>query len=132
MDHIVVIGNGRHHLVGLVTVIRSRIEPLLEFAEINAAAPDEEFFQQRAVQELVRYEIETYGRDLAPHERIHNFTILPSALSIEGGELTPTLKLRRDSIQSRYAAVIDQLYYTSAEAAPRTTLNVKCVEVLTT
>ena len=43
-------------------------------------------------------------------EAIKEFRILPSDLSIEGGELTPTLKVKRSVVASKYASVIEEIY----------------------
>ncbi len=43
-------------------------------------------------------------------ETIKKFTILPEPFSVEGGELSPTLKMRRKAIASKYQAEIDALY----------------------
>jgi long-chain acyl-CoA synthetase len=48
----------------------------------------------------------------ARYEQIRKFAILSRELSIEGGELTPTLKVKRKEVDSRYAAVLDALYAT--------------------
>ena len=50
--------------------------------------------------------------ELAQFEKIKRFALLPSEMTIEGGELTPTLKLRRPVVEERWAAVIEQLYET--------------------
>jgi len=42
--------------------------------------------------------------------KIQKFTILPQDLSIEGGELTPTLKIKRAVLQSKYTAIIEKMY----------------------
>ena len=43
-------------------------------------------------------------------QRINNFTILPLEFSIEGGEYTPTMKLKRKIINEKYMAQIEGLY----------------------
>ncbi len=46
----------------------------------------------------------------ARYEQIRKFAILPNELSIDGGELTPTLKVKRKIVDAKYAAVLDALY----------------------
>jgi len=43
-------------------------------------------------------------------QRIQRFTILPLELSIDGGELTPTMKLKRKIINEKYKTAIESLY----------------------
>jgi long-chain acyl-CoA synthetase len=62
------------------------------------------------VQALFQQAIEAVNRDLAQFERIKKFALLPREFSIEQGELTPTLKVRRQVIGTRYREVIESLY----------------------
>ena len=48
--------------------------------------------------------------DLAQFEKIKRFALLPKEMSIESGELTPTMKVRRKIVEQRWAHVIEQLY----------------------
>jgi long-chain acyl-CoA synthetase len=54
--------------------------------------------------------VEEVNQPLAQYERIKNFAVLPGELTLEAGEVTPTLKVRRRVIDERYRAVIDALY----------------------
>ena len=55
-------------------------------------------------------QVETVNASLARYETIKKFVILPAELSIETGELTPTMKLKRRVVTQKYAAEIDSLY----------------------
>lgn len=59
------------------------------------------------VQRLIRREIANYSRDLAPFERVHRMALLPRELTIEAGELSPTLKLRRRVVEERFGPLLD-------------------------
>jgi len=48
--------------------------------------------------------------DLARYEKVKKIALLENELTIEGGELTPTLKVKRSVIDEMYRDVIDQLY----------------------
>jgi long-subunit acyl-CoA synthetase (AMP-forming) len=48
--------------------------------------------------------------------KIQKFAILPYDFSVEGGELTPTLKLRRDHVCNMYEGIIDEMYWEEKEA----------------
>ena len=54
--------------------------------------------------------IETLQQRLAPYEQIKRFTLLAHHFSMENGELTNTLKLRRGVVNKNYQAVIDKMY----------------------
>ena len=67
------------------------------------------------VQALYEGIVEQVNRNLARYERLKKVLVIAEELSIEDGTLTPTLKLRRRNLESRYKTEIDKLY---AEAAP--------------
>jgi long-chain acyl-CoA synthetase len=48
--------------------------------------------------------------DLAQFERVKKIHLFAAEFTIDGGELTPTLKVKRNVIESRYKELIDQLY----------------------
>ena len=93
----VVIGERRPYIVALLTLDPDEVE-----ASANGAA---------AVEELVANVNASLGRT----EQIKRFAILPRPLSVEEGELTPTLKVRRRVIEERYREEIDALYATPRE-----------------
>ncbi|MCX6539816.1 MAG: long-chain fatty acid--CoA ligase [Acidobacteria bacterium] len=69
------------------------------------------------VQALFQRVLDQINLELAQFEKIKRFALLPSEMTIEGGELTPTLKLRRSVVEERWAAVIEQLYATREPVA---------------
>jgi long-chain acyl-CoA synthetase len=90
----VVIGDGRPYLVALLVPEPDAVAGLS--ADEARAAFD------RAVADA--------NQDLAKFEQIKRYEVLPVAFSIEGGELTPTLKLKRRVIAQKYADAIERLY----------------------
>jgi long-chain acyl-CoA synthetase len=62
------------------------------------------------VRECVVSEVEAQTADLAAFERVHRVAILPRDLTIEDGELSPTLKVKRRVVEQRYAALIEAAY----------------------
>jgi len=65
---------------------------------------------------LIGAAVKRVNADLATHERIRRFTILPRELSLEEGELTPTMKVRRRIVNERYADRIEQMYLKTQRA----------------
>ena len=49
-------------------------------------------------------------KDLAPHEKIKKIALLNQEFTVEGGELTPTLKVRRKRVEEKYRELIAALY----------------------
>ena len=54
--------------------------------------------------------IATLQQQLAPYEQVKRFTLVPHHFSMENGELTNTLKIRRPIIYKNYMAEIDRMY----------------------
>ena len=66
--------------------------------------------EKPAIQELIGAEVERVNSNYAQVEQVKRFAILPHDLSQETGELTPTLKVKRNVVAEKYAEVIDSLY----------------------
>jgi len=62
-------------------------------------------------------EIDAYNAGKPHHEQIRAFTILPHDFTLADGEITPTMKLKRRVIQTRYHALIDRMYGEKPDAA---------------
>ena len=105
----VVLGDRRNYLAALLT-----LDPLRAPIEAEAAGSPYRDPKDLAGCEVFRAhlekQVEEVNRTLARYETIKRFTILPQELSIEAGELTPTLKLKRRVIHQNHAAEIERLY----------------------
>ncbi len=105
----VVVGDGRRYLAALLTLDAERVAAAA--AAAGSAAHDA---AEAAVCPLFRAalerEVEEVNARLARFETIKRFAILPKLLTVDAGELTPTLKLRRRVIYRHYAAEIEALY----------------------
>jgi len=62
------------------------------------------------VEQKMRVEIDEINETLEPHQRIKEFILLHEEWTIETGDLTPTMKLKRDKVQDKYAKDIGKLY----------------------
>ncbi len=62
------------------------------------------------VLEYFKKKVDEVTRELAPHEKIKKVALLDQEFSVEGGELTPTLKVRRKFVEDKHREVIDSLY----------------------
>ena len=114
-DHVIVIGNGRKHLVALVT-LNSRVVEIALRKNNQELRRDGSKRDGRDVKDIVCGEFDRLGLELPQYARVRNFAILGEPLSIDRGELTSSLKVRRRQVEDRYATVIDELY--AAEMQP--------------
>jgi long-chain acyl-CoA synthetase len=109
----VVVGDRRPYLIALLTLDAEEAPALaqqlgLEGLDVEAMAGDER------VRAEIQTAVDEVNTHVGPVEQIKRFELLPRDLSQEGGELTPTLKVKRNVVHDKYAGVIDEVY-----AAPR-------------
>jgi long-chain acyl-CoA synthetase len=55
-------------------------------------------------------EIDRRTEDLSPFEKVRKIAFLEREFTIDGGELTPTMKVRRSAIEKKFESAIDRLY----------------------
>jgi long-chain acyl-CoA synthetase len=104
----VMYGDRRPYPVALVTLDPEEIQP---WAKEKGLSEDiAELAKSDEVREMVEAEFDRANSNYAQVEQIKRFAILDHDLSIESGELTPTLKVKRNVINDRYADLFDELY----------------------
>jgi long-chain acyl-CoA synthetase len=103
----VVIGDRRPYLVALITLDP---EAVTRFAAEQGTLDEASAAESPVVREELEKHIEEVNTHFAPVQQIKRFHILPADLSQEGGELTPTLKLKRPIIAEKYDKEIEELY----------------------
>lgn len=103
----VCIGEQQRFLTGLITL---EPEAAQRFADANGLSVDE-LHDHPKLREALTEEIKTkVNTHFARVEQIRNFTVLPKDFSVEGGELTPTFKIKRAIVNKMYAGEIDKMY----------------------
>ena len=109
IEQVAVIGDGRKFISALVV---PNFEHLKEYAEKHHLnlSNNEELANSKEIHDMIEAHIADYQKDLAAFERIKHFIILPRPFSMEKGELTNTLKIKRAVINKRYAKLIDAIY----------------------
>jgi long-chain acyl-CoA synthetase len=102
----VVIGDRRKFLTALVTLDPEAAAAFAAKRGLRTAALNE----APEVKSEVQKAIDEVNQELARVETVKKFTILPAPFSIDAGELTPTLKVKRKVVSERYAAQIEAMY----------------------
>jgi len=105
----VLIGDRRKFIVALLVPDFPALEPRL--AALNRpGGTREELVVRSDVVALFREAVDAVNATLAPFETIKRFTLIPSEFTVSGGELTPTMKVKRRVVEERWRAAIDTLY----------------------
>jgi long-chain acyl-CoA synthetase len=103
-----VVGEGRRYLAALVTL---DAEAITGWAHTHAKLVDEEALASDPdVLAAVQAAIDSVNAQRSHAEWVRKFRVLPHDLTVAGGELTPTLKVKRSQVYAKYAEVIDELY----------------------
>jgi long-subunit acyl-CoA synthetase (AMP-forming) len=105
----VAVGDRRPYLVALLVIDPTRVEEEAGKAGSPARTPEEAAACPH-FRDHVERQVEGVNQGLARYEQIKKFALLPTELSIDGGELTPTMKLKRRVIHDKYGDVIESLY----------------------
>ncbi len=102
-----VVGSGRPHPAALVCPNWDllRIELTLP-----AEAPPETLAAREDVKAFVSRLVEKQTRELATFEQVRRVIVIPHEFSVEGGELSPAMKIKRRVVETRYAPAIDLAY----------------------
>jgi long-chain acyl-CoA synthetase len=105
----VAIGDRRPYVVALLTLDPARVAAEAEKAGSQARTP-EAAARCPVFRAYVERQVEAVNASLARYETIKKIALLPTELSVESGELTPTLKLKRRAIAETHRDVIEALY----------------------
>jgi len=105
----VIIGDKRKFLSCLII---PNFEKLSAWAEANGLAgrPMDQLVKEPRVLALFQTAIDKWNDGKAHEQLVHRFALLPKDLTIEDGELTPTLKVKRRVIDQHYKHLIDEMY----------------------
>jgi long-chain acyl-CoA synthetase len=110
IEQIMVIGDGQK-MPG--AIIQPSFEFIKEWAaihKIEIGTTNEEIIENKAVIERIQQEVDTFNTKFGNWERIKRFELTPDIWSIDGGQLTPTLKLKRKVVLEKYKGLYDRIY----------------------
>jgi long-chain acyl-CoA synthetase len=109
VSQVVLIGNGRKFPAALIVPDWERLESYAKLKGIKAKSRDE-FCRHPRIIDLFERQIAARTQDLAQYEKVKRIVLLNHELTVEGGELTPTLKVKRRVIDEKYRDLIDRIY----------------------
>jgi long-chain acyl-CoA synthetase len=108
VNQVVVIGDGRKFPAALIV---PQMEALRSYARRQGIVVEEsELIKRQEIIDLIEKEVESLTADLSQYEKIKAVLLLPRELTVEGGELTPTLKVKRRVVVEMNKGQIDRLY----------------------
>ena len=115
VNQIVLIGDRLPFVTALVTVNVASAEALKGMESLKGGKPEEVAVAPPVVNE-VQHAVARVNQQLAPFEQIRKFRVLQRDFSIESGELTPTMKVRRNRVLENHREIVSELYMGKEES----------------
>jgi long-chain acyl-CoA synthetase len=110
VSQVVVVGAGRKQPAALIVPDWDALKNALSASGSTLPPTRSEWRRDTAAIKLVQREVTALTAELADYERVRRVMLLLEEFSIDGGEMTPTLKVKRGVIDKKYGALIDELY----------------------
>jgi long-chain acyl-CoA synthetase len=113
IEQVMLVGERRNFISALIVPNFALLEDQLGLKHGSPMPSTEEIARHPEVYQLIDKEIQRLSVDLAQYERVRKFSLLGNEFSIESGELTPSLKIKRSFVLEKYSEVIEGMYLTS-------------------
>ena len=109
IEQIAIVADARHFVSALIVPCFESLEEYARSINLQYQCKSE-LLRNSRVKEFFEARIADLQKELTKFEQVKKFTLLPSAFSMELGELTPTMKLRRKIIEAKYQSEIEAMY----------------------
>jgi long-chain acyl-CoA synthetase len=117
VSQVVLVGDGRKFPAALIVPDWEALRAYAQHKGLDCRTPAD-FCRHPRVVDLLQRQVDSVTSDLSRFERVKRVALLEREMTVEGGELTPTLKVKRRVVNEKYKDVIDRLY-AEAEADAR-------------
>ncbi len=109
VSQVVLIGNERNFPAALVVPNFEQLENYAKIKHLDIKSPSE-FCSHPRIINLIERQIAELTKNLSHYEKVKKIALLENELTVEGGELTPTLKVKRRVVDEKYHDVIEKIY----------------------
>ncbi len=109
VEQAVVVGDKRKYVSALIVPDFERLRAWAREQGIPAGDKRELVADRRAV-DLIKADVNRLTRELADYEKVKRIALVADEFSVDGGELTPTLKVKRRVVEQKYGDLIESLY----------------------
>jgi long-chain acyl-CoA synthetase len=110
IEQIMVIGEGEKMPAALIQPNFDFIRDWIDDKENGVGKSEAEITNSEIVIKRIQKEVDKYNKNFGKWEQIKRFELTPEAWTIEGGHLTPTMKMKRDIIKGIYQDLYDKIY----------------------
>lgn len=117
IDQFVLIGDRRMFLTALIV---PDFEAVKEYADARKIPYEkvEDLVRDEEIYKMLDKEMDQFQKKLANYERVRKFVLLDRPFTIESGEITPSLKIKRKYVEERYQDLIEQMYQSLDKSVP--------------
>lgn len=109
VSQVVLIGNERKFPAALIVPNFEQLESYAHLKGLALGTP-REFCGNARIVNLLERQVAELTKNLSQYEKVKKVVLLENELTVEGGELTPTLKVKRRVVDEKYKSVIDKIY----------------------
>ncbi|MGC2238838.1 MAG: long-chain fatty acid--CoA ligase [Pyrinomonadaceae bacterium] len=109
VSQVVLVGNEKKFPAALVVPNFEQLASYAKLKNLDLKTP-KDFCESPRIVNLFEREVEKTTKDLAQYEKVKKLALLEKELTVEGGELTPTLKVKRRIVDEKYRAIIEKIY----------------------
>ncbi len=109
IEHCILIGDRREYCTALIAPNFDELVKLAEGFDISFESQNE-LISNKKVINFIKRDIDRLQQDLAKFERVRKFSLLSEPFTIENGELTPKLSVKRHVVERKFASLIDSMY----------------------
>ena len=109
VNQVILVGNGRKFPSALIVPDWEQLQSYAQLKGLEARTPADLIKHPRII-DLFERQVSSHTQELAQFEKVKRIALLERELTIEGGELTPTLKVKRRVVDEKYKDLIDRLY----------------------
>ena len=110
VNQVVLVGNGRKFAAALIVPNFEQLESYAKLENLQLKTQTD-FCRSLKIIELLEKEINSLTEKLSRYEKVKKIALLENELTVESGELTPTLKVKRRIVDEKYAKLIDEIYF---------------------
>ena len=110
VSQIVVVGDRRNYATALIGVDKEKLRDAFTVIGLSADCTVADLAKSIKVRELVQADIDVVNLKLAKYETIKKFFVCPEEFTIDGGLLTPSMKVKKKVALERYKAEVDAMY----------------------
>jgi long-chain acyl-CoA synthetase len=109
IDQIMVVGSNEKFVGALIVPDKNKLRAEGQKLGLEFAS-DEQMLEDKQINKIIRAQLDIYNKNFAEHERVKKFQLLANEWTIETGELTPSLKIKRRKIMEKFGDLVDKLY----------------------